>query len=170
MNNELVLTAGKCIEGVSAVDIATVVIALLALSLSLLQFVRDNSREKREATLNAYNDLQTHVFTELNCFLKPYRGKEEDLYKLEINDDSWEHLTEWLARIERFSVGVNTHIYSLSVLNRLGGGYYIRLFETLKPIIDKKRFKNTSKGKHYDEFELTVKRLLRLRKLLRCIE
>lgn len=170
MNGELALTVGKCMEGVTTADIATVIIALLALFLSLFQFFRDNSREKREATLNAYNDLQTKVFTELNRFLKQYRGKEEQLYKLEINDKNWEKLTEWLARIERFSVGVNTNIYSLRVLNRLGGGYYIRLFETLKPVIDKKRFKNISKGKHYDEFELTVKKLRRLRKLLRIIE
>ena len=170
MNNNLILTAKEYIEGVSAVDVVTAGIALLALIFSCYQFFRDNSRAKREATLNAYNDLQTKVFTKLNVFLKPYRGKEEELYQLDIDDTNWESLTEWLAGIERFSVGVNTKIYSLRVLNRLGGGYYIRLFETLKPVIDKKRFKNISKGKHYDEFELTVKRLRRLRKLLRIIE
>lgn len=142
-------------------EIAAVVISIMAFLLSIIQFVKESSRQKKEATLIAYNELQNEVFSELNLiFIK----KADNLKELKEGDEAWENLTVFLAKIERFSVGINTGIYSIVILNRLGGGYLIRIFETLKPIIYKKRSNKVSSGKHYDEFEKVVNRLKKMRK------
>ena len=137
-------------------DVLALVISAMAFVLSLWQFFRSSLREKNESTLNAYNELQNEVFSNLNS------------YKLSISEvkylgEDWEKITIYLAKIERFSVGINTGIYSLNILNHLGGAYYIRLFENLKPIIQRKRVENVSSGKHYDEFEKTVLNLIKYR-------
>lgn len=133
-------------------EIYALVISILAFCFSIIQFIRDSSRQKKESTLNSYNQLQNDVFSTINTL-------PNDLSTIKYRDDNWETITTCLSRIENFSIGINTNIYSFRILNRLGGAFFIRQFEKLKPIIDIKRDKNISKGKHYDEFEKTVDRL-----------
>ena len=138
-------------------DILALVISGMALVLSLWQFLRDSSRQKKEATLNAYKELQNDVLTHLSKYDLP-------MPQFDYNGDDWKTMTTYLAKLEHFSVGINTGIYSVDVLNRLGGAYYIRQFEKLKPIIERKRKENIVAGKHYDEFEKSVLRLKQYRK------
>ena len=133
-------------------EVVALIISILAFILSAVQFFRDSLRQKKEATLIAYNELQDNVFPKLNKY-------GDDLSKIEYRSDEWEEITICLAQIENFSVGINTNIYSFRILNRLGGAFFIRQFEKLKPIIDIKREKNISAGKHYDEFEKTILKL-----------
>ncbi len=142
-------------------DICALVISGLAFVLSLYQFLRESSRQKKESTLNAYNELQDDVFSYLSQYSKP-------MPEIEYQGDMWKQMTVYLAKLERFSVGINTGIYSLCILNHLGGAYYIHQFEKLKPIIDRKRLENIVDGKHYDEFEKTVNKLKRLRAKRNC--
>ena len=133
-------------------ELWALMISILAFLLSVFQFVRNSSRQKKEATLIAYGDLQKEVFSILNKY-------PDDLSKIEHMSDEWEEITICLARIENFSVGINTNIYSFKILNRLGGAFFIRQFKRLKPVIDLKRQKNVSSGNHYNEFESTVIKL-----------
>ena len=139
-------------------DVIAICISSGALIFSLLQFVFSTIRQKREATLNAYIQLQEEVFSQLNIMKKPYA-------KIRYESDEWQKITCYLAKIEVFCVGINTGIFSERVLNRVGGAYFIRQFNELKVIIDKKRKKNISKGNHYNEFEKTVEKLKKLRKM-----
>lgn len=138
-------------------DIWALVISILAFCFSIIQFIRDSSRQKKESTLNSYNQLQNDVFSKMNIF------PDDLLSTIKYGDDNWETITTCLSKIENFSIGINTNIYSFRILNRLGGAFFIRQFERLKPIIDIKRYENISKGKHYDEFEKTVYRLSKYR-------
>ena len=133
-------------------EVVALIISILAFILSVVQFFRDSLRQKKEATLIAYNELQDNVFSKLNKY-------GDDLSKIEYRSGEWEEITICLAQIENFSVGINTNIYSFRILNRLGGAFFIRQFEKLKPVIDIKREKNISAGKHYDEFEKTILKL-----------
>lgn len=137
-------------------EIMALIISTLALILSLIQFIQDASRQKKEATLIAYNELQDDVFSELNKY------NEQQIANMPYGEE-WEQITTCLAKLERFSVGIATGIYSIDILNRLGGAYYIRQFEKLKPIIIKKRNENISPGGHYDEFESIVDELKKMR-------
>ena len=133
-------------------DVFALIISIAAFSLSLIQFCRESSRQKKEATLVAYSELQDDVFSKLNKYPMP-------MPEIEYHSEEWHELTVCLAKLERFSVGINTGIYSLKTLNRLGGEYYIRQFEKLRFVIFRKRAENIADGKHYDEFEKTVNKL-----------
>lgn len=137
-------------------EVFALIISIAAFVLSLIQFCRESSRQKKEATLVAYNELQDDVLSKLNKYPVP-------MPEIEYHGEEWHELTVCLAKLERFSVGINTGIYSLKTLNRLGGAYYIRQFEKLKPMIDRKRAERIADGKHYDEFEKTVNKLRRKR-------
>ena len=138
-------------------DVCALVISILAFAFSVLQFLCEASRQKKESTLNAYNELQNDVFSQLNKYPNP-------MPHIEYMSDEWETITVYLAKLERFSVGLNTGVYSVDVVNRIGGSYYIRQFEKLKDVIEVKKKKNVAKGKHYDEFEESVKMLIQYRK------
>lgn len=131
-------------------------VSIAAFGLSLVQFIRNTTRQKKEATLVAYNELQKEAFSKLNRF-------QNDLSEIKFESREWEEITDCLVKIENFSTGINTGIYSLTILNRLGGGYFIRTYDRLQTIIEKKRADNISVGKHYNEFEKTVNRLKRKR-------
>lgn len=139
-------------------EICALIISILAFVFSVLQYISDSSRQKKESTLNAYNELQNDVFSELNKYPSP-------MPEIEYMSEEWERVTVYLAKIERFSVGINTGVYSIDILNRIGGSYYIRQFDKLKSVIEIKRNENISKGKHYDEFEESVRILRKYRKV-----
>ncbi len=138
-------------------DLIALIISILAFGLSIFQFFSNSSREKKESTLIAFNDLQKDVFSKLVQYSLP-------MPTIEIGSKEWTEFTVYLAKIEHFSVEVNTGIYSKQVLNRLGGEFFIRQYEKLLPIILQKRSDNIVPGNHYDEFEKTVNDLKKLRK------
>ena len=137
-------------------EITAFIISILAFLLSVYQFLKESSREKKEATLNAYKELQNEVFYELNKY-------PDDLSKIEYQSEEWEQITNYLVKIENFCVGINSGIYSIKILNRLGGAYFIRQYKRLRVIIDVKCYKDVSHGKHYDEFEKTILRIKKYR-------
>ena len=69
-----------------ALDIAAIVIALLALVLSLVQFMRESSREKKASTIDAFYNLQNDVFDPLNKLLI---DEHVDMSKLTIGSEDW---------------------------------------------------------------------------------
>lgn len=81
---------------------------------------------------------------------------------IQIHLKGWDEVTTYLAKIENFSVGINTNIYSIDILNSLGGNFFIEQYRNLIPIINKKREEDKG-NKHYDQFEKVVKRLKKKR-------
>ena len=134
-------------------DIIALIISFLALGLSAVQYLEESSRQKKEATLNIYNRLQDDVFSKL---------KKYDLKSLEKGDKGWDEVTTCLAKIENFSVGINTNIYSIDILNSLGGNFFVEQHDNLIPIINKKREEDKG-NKHYDQFQKVVERLKKKR-------
>lgn len=63
-----------------------------------------------------------------------------------------------MARIEHFSVGVNSDIYDIETVKRLAGKHFCALYGKLSPMVEKKRKINKT-DKHYDEFERLVSEL-----------
>ena len=141
-------------------EITALIISILALGLSLFQFIRDASRQKKEATLNAYNILQDDAFSYLKELPKEKLDPPPQYHSPEYN-----RITNYLAKIEIFSTGINTGIYSIWILNRLSGAFFIHQFDRLTAIINEKRKEDRVKGKHYNEFENTVKKLKRIRQM-----
>lgn len=145
-------------------DSIAIVISGFAFALSLAQFFGDNDRNKKEATLNAYYQLQEDVFNEYNTKLPNLPTNDNNRIVLKLEDSNWEDITKYLVKLEHFSVGVNTGIYSLDVLDRLGGAYFIRVYNSLELVIEQHKKNDTSKGEHYNEFRKTKEKLEKLRK------
>ncbi|MCL2169568.1 MAG: DUF4760 domain-containing protein [Defluviitaleaceae bacterium] len=148
-------------------DIFPIVISVIALFVSVHNLFSSKIRERKQATLDAFDILQREVLDGIR------NVKKKDTIKLgrmgkESNPELWRELTLYLVRLERFSVGVNTRVYDLRVLNRLVGSYLIDVYYIIEPVIIKKRemsanIKKPNK-KTYDEFERVIERLEKIRK------
>lgn len=136
------------------VSIFSLIVAALTLCHSLFISKQAVKRNKKQATLDAINVLQVQVFDELN----DYTNSKISEISQNNRSEEYKKITKLMARIEHFSVGVNSDIYSLKVTKRLAGRYFCALYEKLLPMVERKRttFKN---DKHYDEFEMLVKNL-----------
>jgi len=147
--------------------ILQIVISAIALLVSLYSVLSNKNRSRKQATLDAFGILQREVLDKIKTVKKKDTKELGDVGE-EINPELWKELTLYLVRIERFSVGVNTRVYDLGVLNRLAGSYLIDIYYIVKPVINKKRDLSITikkpKKKTYDEFERIVRKLEKIRK------
>ncbi len=83
------------------------VVAVVSIVFSIVTYNRTLSRDRKQATLEAYNRLQTEVFDKLNLY------KPSEIKDICQNSKSAEYktLSGYLARIEHFCVGINEKIY-----------------------------------------------------------
>lgn len=106
------------------------VIALSALLLSVFSmigsaivYISGLRRERRTATLNAFNVLQEQVLDHLNL----YTRKRVEEISASPRSEEYKLLSGYLARLEHFAVGINTGIYDVQVVKRLAGLVFMRL-------------------------------------------
>lgn len=167
--------------------VAAVVVSLVIYALGLL-------REKKQATLEAYNVLQTDVFDKLNLFTNRQIRDicievcENNGSKSNISDETNEKfyvLISYLARLEHFSIGVNTGIYDAKTAERAGTAFLQGQYTKLFPLIYTQEKRNKSKSAislpknwyeeavnslesyddgYYDEFKRFVRKLKKIEK------
>lgn len=143
------------------VDIIALLLSAVAAGFSIWSFFVERKRNRREATIHAFEELEKTVFLQDDYTSAPEEAKKEaEEHKL---GRAWKRGTEYLSRIEHFCVGVQAKAFDLDTLNRLAGGYFINQYEKWLPIIEQKRSDDGSM-KHYDEFEDVVDELKKKRK------
>ena len=100
-------------------SIAAILISVFSLAITLYTFIWTARRDRKQATLDAYNTLQNEVFDKLNLF------KPSDIREIANHPTSKEYkkLSALIARIEHFCVGVNTNIYDKDTVYLLTHGY-----------------------------------------------
>lgn len=135
-------------------DFAAIIVSVAALLLSIFQFFVERRRSRMEATINALAELQKEVLNQDEFVNTQVEKLLEDHKKLPEGtlDMEWESISESLARIEQFAVGVNTKVYSVQILDRMAGSHLLKEYYRFKPIIDFKRKKGKT-NKRYIEFE-----------------
>lgn len=140
-------------------DFIAIIISVVALFLSAYQFLLERRLNRMEATIDALAELQKDVLnneefinTQVESILEHHKTLSGEF------DAAWETISESLARIEQFAVGVNTKVYSIEILDRMAGSHIIKLFYKFEPIIVYKREKGKT-NKRYIEFETMVKSL-----------
>lgn len=134
-------------------------ISIGSLILSIITNIESVKRERKQATLNAFNTLQNEALDKL------YHYTEADIRKITENSrtDEYKEVSVLLARWEHFCVGVNSDIYDIKTVKRLAGKYLIGLYKKVSPLIEKKRKINTT-DKHYDEIEKMIEKIDKLYK------
>ena len=138
-------------------DIAALIISFSALIFSLCQFFSERKRNRQEATIRAFDELEETVFAKEEYKKLPIRqGRKFALIlQNELEVVSWNGATLALSKIEHFAVGINTKIYDINTLNRMAGGFIINEYSRWLPIINTKRVQSPE-VKHYNEFEKMV--------------
>ena len=139
-------------------EIISLIISIVALTFSILQFFFETCRQRNESTLSAYSDIQIDCLAKLNSILEKNLSVQ-DIYFNSSNEETRQEIDGCLAEIERFSVGVNCKVYSIKVLKRIGGSYLLYTYENVKDVIVFKEERNKVKGKHYNEFKKLVEDL-----------
>ena len=142
-------------------EIATFVLSIISILLAVISavhsiyvYIQTVKHDKKQATLDAFNILQEQVLDKINLYSN---SKIKEIAE-DARSKEYKELTILMARIEHFSVGVNTEIYDLKIVKRLAGKHFCMLFDKLRPMIEKKRKINKT-DKHYDEFEKLVEEL-----------
>lgn len=133
-------------------SLLSILISILSFVFSFVSFISCSIRERKEATLEAYNKLQSEALDTLNLYTR------KNIAEIAENPRSPEYkeLSSLLARCEHFSVGVNEGIYDKKVLKKLSGRYFISLFEKLEPMVLKKRSMGHQE-RYYESFETLAK-------------
>lgn len=151
-------------------EIITLILATIAALFSIWSFFLERTRNRREATIHAFDKLQTEILGNDDLSLnkitpelaESYVYKHEEFKNSKAYNDQWRIITEKLALLEHFSVGINYRTYDLKVLNAMAGNLIIRVWNNLQPIVKRKRGQDDGKD-NYKEFEKMVENLKRLR-------
>lgn len=106
-------------------------------------------RDRKQATLEAFNRLQTEVFDYLNMYTP------SDIRKIceSTRSADYKTISAHLARIEHFCVGLNQGIYDKDTFYALAHGYFDgpMLQSRIQPIIDTKNHGNHTNELFYND-------------------
>lgn len=136
------------------ISIAALITSIVSIAVSVAIYCLGIRREKKQATLDAFNLLQTQVLDRLNY----YRKYDIDEIAEDVHSADYKDISGLLARCAHFAVGVNTGIYDFNTVRRLAGRYIIALYDKMEPMIEMKRKLNKSE-RHYAEFEILVNKM-----------
>lgn len=136
------------------ISVVSAVISIVAIAVSVWIYFATVIHDRKEATLEAFNRLQSEVLDNINLLTK---SQISELSR-NTHSEKYKEVSSYLARIEHFCVGINTHIYDLNIVKRMAGKYFIGLYDKCLPMIEKKRNINKT-DKHYNEFQSTVEKL-----------
>lgn len=82
----------------------------------------------------------------------------------EEQDEAYDDCRTLIARCEHFSVGVNSGVYDIDLVNDVGGMHLIYLYQKVLPVIEEARSYPGGEDA-YKEFEKMVMALLKMRGL-----
>lgn len=133
----------------SILSVVALVLSVLSGAFAVYTFFWTTRRDRKQATLEAFNRLQAEVFDELN------RLSPKDIREHCQNRRSPEYkvLSGYLARIEHFCVGLNENIYDKATFYALAHGYFDgeQMHERLQPVIDSKNCRNKDGHLFYND-------------------
>ena len=120
----------------TTLSIIALVISVISGGFALYMFIWTARRDRKQATLDAYNTLQEQALDTLN----EYTGTEIKRIIEEKNKDEYRELSKCLARLEHFSVGVNAGIYDRKTVYELAHGYLdVGIWHKLQPVLEQKQ-------------------------------
>ena len=123
----------------SFLSISAVILSIISIVISISTFIWTVRRDRKQATLDAYNILQSEVFDQLNL----YRPSDIREIAAKPTSEEYKKVSGLIARIEHFCVGVNTKIYDRDTVYLLAHGYLDSevIMSRIKPILEMKHRK-----------------------------
>ena len=100
-------------------SIIAIVLSVISGCFALYSFAWTARRDRKQSTLDAYNQLQEQALDNLNY----YRPTEIIEIAKKPRSDEYKKVSAYIARIEHFCVGVNQGIYDPETVYALAHGY-----------------------------------------------
>ena len=116
------------------------------------------SREKKKDTIDAFSKIQEEVLDKLASDSNQNVKLIVENFNQPKCKEAYDDYRVLIARLEHFSVAVNSGIYDFDVLDRLGGEHIAFLYKKVKPVIDKANSFSHDK-KYYCEFTELAEKL-----------
>lgn len=120
----------------TTLSIIAIVISVISGGFALYTFIWTARRDRKQATLDAYNTLQNEVFDKINLY-RPAEILEISKHPM---SKEYNEVGALIAWIEHFCVGVKNNIYDKKTVYELAHGYFdgSKLKSRVTPIIDRK--------------------------------
>ena len=93
----------------------SLVLSILAFVFSLWSFFVERKRNRSEATIHAFDQLEEQVFSQKNYSTLAIKAGED--YCNGKRDGSWQTATSYLSKIEHFCAGIRLKTYDLSLIH-----------------------------------------------------
>lgn len=134
--------------------IISTVIAIVSAAFSVFTYFGAVRRDRKQATLDAFNRLQEQAFDPLNL----YMPKEIVEYAKHPTDKQYKIISGYIARIEHFCVGVVDKTYDRRTVYELAHGYLDgnALWSRISPILEIKN-NDYNKDDYYENIHKTMK-------------
>lgn len=129
------------------IALVSTVVAVVSVVFSVITYNRTVKHDRKQATLEAYNRLQTEVFDNLNT----YTPAQIRTICSDPQSSNYKILSGYLARIEHFCVGVNEEIYDEDIFYAMAHGYFDghQLKKRIEPLLESKNISNNSQQMYY---------------------
>ena len=123
-------------------SIAAIAISVVSGGFAAYTFWWTSRRDRKQATLEAYNRLQAEVFDNLNAYT-PTQIRD---ICADTTSAEYKTISGYVARIEQFCVGINEKIYDKDTFYSLAHGYFDghQLRKRIEPLIESKNQSNNS--------------------------
>ena len=144
---------GDIMLTVSAVSAAlSAIISLIALTVSINNQKKIKAEEKKQLTIEAFNQLQEQVLDKLASVDRENAELiVENRYKGNDFKQAYNDYKTLIARLEHFAIGVNEGVYDFDIVNKLAGEHLVFLYPKIEPIIDEAN-KSSADNKYYQEY------------------
>ena len=154
------LTFATALGTVGSAIFAAVSAIVAAVQLSKTREAEDQrlSRERQKDTIDAFSKLQEEVLDKLASDSNQNVKRIVENFNQPKCKEAYDDYRVLIARLEHFSVAVNSGIYDFDVLDRLGGEHIAFLYKKVKPVIDKANSFSHDK-KYYCEFTELAEKL-----------
>ena len=119
----------------TVLSIIAIIISVISGGFALYTFFWTATRDRKQATLDAYNRLQNEALDSINLYSSQrIAGIIENP-----RSEEFKKLGVYIARIEHFCVGVNKEIYDKEIVYELAHGYFDGGLRTrIEPVINLK--------------------------------
>ena len=104
----------------TTLSLIAIILSVVSGGFSFYTFIWTTRRDRKQATLDAYNQLQEQALDHLNYY------RPADIVEIAKNPRSEEYkkISTYIARIEHFCVGVTQNIYDRKTVYELAHGYF----------------------------------------------
>lgn len=119
----------------TTLSLIAIILSVVSGGFSFYTFIWTTRRDRKQATLDAYNQLQEQALDHLNYY------RPADIVEIAKNPRSEEYKknSTYIARIEHFCVGVKQKIYDSETVYALARDYLDGAIKIrIEPIIDRK--------------------------------